>query len=406
MLKAYATLLRDERPVLAFCCACTFLSAPGQTFFISLFIGELSDSTGLSAGQLGSLYLGATLGSAALLPWFGHWIDRIDLTRYVTGVMIGLALACAVMSMAAGPVSLFAAFLMLRLFGQGLMSHTGLTAVARYFIEARGRALSLVVMGFPLSEAVFPPLAVALIGAIGWRMAYVSVGLAFAVVALPLLLWLIAARPGFTRPPARAEGTTRPSAWDGARIVGRTAYFWLILPLLIYMPLTSTALIFYIQPIGAAEGWSPELIAASFTGFAAGHAAAILVGGQLVDRFTARNMLAATGLPMVLGIVILAASSAPPAAFTFMGLMGASTGLAHTVSSAMWAEVYGVARLGTIRSFSVMLMVAGTAAGPALVGPMIDAGWPVALIAGLFAAFGGLATFLALAGRFRARLPA
>ncbi len=406
MLKAYATLLRDERPVLAFCCACTFLSAPGQTFFISLFIGSLSDSTGLSAGQLGSLYLGATLGSAALLPWFGHWIDRIDLTRYVAGVMIGLALACAVMSVAAGPVSLFAALLMLRLFGQGLMSHTGLTSVARYFAEARGRALSLVVMGFPLSEAVFPPLAVALIGAIGWRIAYVSVGLAFAVVALPLLLWLIAGRPGFTRPPAHAAGAARPSAWDGARIVGRTAYFWLILPLLIYMPLTSTALIFYIQPIGAAKGWSPELIAASFAGFAAGHAAAILVGGQLVDRFTARNMLAATGLPMALGIVLLGLLDTPLSAFLIMGLIGASTGLAHTVVSAMWAEVYGVERLGTVRSFSVMLMVAGTAAGPALAGPMIDAGWRVALIAALFAAFGVLATLLAFAARFRARLPA
>ncbi len=406
MLKAYATLLRDERPVLAFCCACAFLSAPGQTFFISLFIGSLSDSTGLSAGQLGSLYLGATLGSAALLPWFGHWIDRIDLTGYIAGAMAGLALACMVMAMAAGPVSLFAAFLMLRLFGQGLMSHTGLTSVARYFAQGRGRALSLVVMGFPLSEAVFPPLAVALIGAIGWRMAYLSVGLAFAVVALPLLLWLIAGRPGFTRPPARAHGAARPSAWDGARIVGRTAYFWLILPLLIYMPLTATALIFYIQPIGAAKGWSPELIAASFTGFAAGHAAAILVGGGLVDRFTARNMIAANGLPMVLGIVLLGLLDAPFVAFIVMALIGASTGLAHTVSSAMWAEIFGVERLGTVRSFSVMLMVAGTAAGPALVGPMIDAGWPVSLIATLFAGLGGVATLLALAGRFRARLPA
>lgn len=406
MLKAYASLLRDQRPVLAFACACTFLSAPGQTFFISLFIGELTESLGFSAGQLGSLYLGATLGSAALLPWFGHWIDRIDLSRYVAGVMAGLALACAVMSMAVGPVSLFAAFLLLRLFGQGLMSHTGLTSVARYFAEARGRALSLVVMGFPLSEAAFPPLALALTGAIGWRAAYLSVALAFVLVALPALLWLIAGRPGFTRPPARAHGAGRHSAWDGARIVGRTAYFWLVLPLLIYMPLTATALIFYVQPIGAAKGWPPELIAASFTGFAAGHAAAILVGGNLVDWFTARNVLAATGLPMVMGIALLGLFDSAFAAFAFMALTGASTGLAHTVVSAMWAEVYGIERLGTIRSFSTMLMVAGTAVGPALAGPMIDAGWQVGVIAALFAGFGALATLLALAARFRTRLPA
>ncbi len=406
MLKAYSSLLRDERGPLAFGAACTFLSAPGQTFFISLFIGALSDSLGFTAAQLGSLYLGATLGSAALLPWFGHWIDRIDLRRYAAAVMIGLAVSCAVMASASGPVSLVVGFLMLRLFGQGLMSHTGMTSVGRYFVNRRGRALSVVVMGFPLSEAVMPALAVVLIGAIGWRATYLTVGAGVLVLAVPLLLWLIAGRRAFTKPTAREDGARRPSAWDGARIVGRTAYFWLVLPLLIYMPLTATALIFYIQPIGEAKGWSPELIAASFTAFAAGHAAAILVGGNLVDRFTARNMLAATGLPMVLGIVLLGLLETPIAAFAFMGLIGASTGLAHTVSSAMWAEVYGVERLGTVRSFSVMLMVTGTAVGPALAGPMIDANWAVALIAALFAGFGAVATLLALAGRFRAQLPA
>jgi len=226
------------------------------------------------------------------------------------------------------------------------------------------------------------------------------------LIALPLLLWLVAGRQAFIQPAARGDGTRRPSAWDGARIVGRTAYFWMILPLLIYMPLTATALIFYVQPIGEAKGWSPELIAGAFSSFAALHAGAILIGGGLIDRFTARNVLAATGLPMVVGIVLLGMFDAPLIAFAFMGLIGASTGLAHTVISAMWAEVYGVERLGTVRSFSVMLVVAGTAVGPALAGPMIDAGWSVALIAALFAGFGVLATLLALAGRFRARLPA
>lgn len=406
MLKAYTTLLRDERPALAFGCACIFLSAPGQTYFISLFIGPLSDSLGFSAAQLGSLYLGATLGSAALMPYFGHWIDRVDLRFYAAGVMAALALACATMAVVSGPVSLVIAFLLLRLSGQGLMSHTGMTSVVRYFAERRGRALSLVVMGFPLSEAVFPLLAVVLIGAIGWRATYLGLALAVLLVALPAMQWLIAGRRRFTQPPAQSTDTRRPSALDGMRIVARTAYFWLILPLLIYMPLTATALIFYIQPIGEAKGWSSTLIASAFTSYALFHALAILLGGGLVDRFTARNVLAATGLPMVMGVILLGTLDASLAAFAFMGLIGASTGLAHTIVSAMWAEVYGVERLGTIRSFSVMLVVAGTAVGPALVGPMIDAGWPVALIATLFAAFGGLATLLALSARSRARLPA
>jgi hypothetical protein len=60
------------------------------------------------------------------------------------------------------------AMLALRLFGQGLMVHTALTAVARGLDADRGKAIGIVLMGFAASEVVF--LRIAVVGLlVGWR---------------------------------------------------------------------------------------------------------------------------------------------------------------------------------------------------------------------------------------------
>lgn len=65
----------------------------------------------------------------------------------------------------------------------------------------------------------------------------------------------------------------------------------------------------------------------------------------------------------------------------------------------MWAEVYGIARLGTIRSFAVMLMVTGTALGPATLGFLLDAGTGIASVCASLVVLGIAAALLAFAGR-------
>ena len=80
----------------------------------------------------------------------------------------------------------------------------------------------------------------------------------------------------------------------------------------------------------------------------------------------------------------------------FLGLLGTSAGLSQTSVAAMWAEVYGVERMGTIRSLAVMLMVVGTASGPAVVGGAFDADLGVATIAAVMGLAGLAASALSL----------
>lgn len=386
--------LRPHARLIAFSLICAFLSAPGQTFFIAVFTAPIAASIGLGPGAMGALYMAATLGAAAILPFAGSWIDRLDLRLYAALVLGGLALACFVMAGATGALGAGLGFLLLRLTGQGLMTHVAMTSTVRFFTRVRGRALSLVGLGLPLSEALTPAAALGLIALAGWREAYVVVGIVVLVLALPLLQALIAGQPKFNKP-VRAEGAGKPSTLAAARQLASSRHFWLILPLIIFLPFAATGLLFQIQPLAEARGWPVGWLGLAFMGFAAGHAAGLLLVGRLIDRYGGTRLLPLMNLPTLAALGVLASSGHPLGLIAFLTAMGMASGLAQSAVAAMWVEVYGVAQAGSVRSFAVMIMVASTAAGPAALGALLEAGFGPGVVAGLLGvsviAFSGLA---------------
>lgn len=57
-----------------------------------------------------------------------------------------------------------------------------------------------------------------------------------------------------------------------------------------------------------------------------------------------------------------------------MLLVGISNGFNSTLVGALWPEVYGTRHMGAIRSVAFSVMVFASAAGPGLVGWLIDKG--------------------------------
>lgn len=376
-------LLRERR-ILGFALLCAFLSSPGQTFFIAAFTADMADAVGVSAGDLGLLYMFGTIGAALLLPAAGSWIDRIDLKPYTLLIVAGLAAACAVTASAQTPLVLFAGLLLLRLTGQGLMSHVAVTSTARHFSARRGRALSIVALGFPLAEAATPAAGLALIALVGWRDAYLLVAAGLLLVAAPVLWALVRRRADFTAPPTvpGGAGSRRGLVRSAARILFSSRYFWFVLPIVVFLPFASTGLVFHIQPLTLANGWPVALVGPGFLGFALGHVAGLVASGRLIDRLGATRLLPVMNTPFFTGLAGLAIIDHPAMLIAFLALIGGASGLAQTSVAAMWAEVYGVERIGSIRSLAVMLMVMGTASGPAVIGAGIDAGLDVAWLAG------------------------
>lgn len=356
-----------------------FMSAPGQTFFIAAFTLPMATSVGVSLAELGGAYMIATLAAGFALPLTGPWIDRVDLRIYLPAGLTGLALACVVTASAMSLPMLIAGLFLLRLTGQGLMPHIAMTATARYFTARRGRALAVVGLGLPLAEAITPGLGAVLIEQAGWREAYLIVAAAIVAIVMPGLFLMLRRLDTFSRPHplSRSDG----SVIAAARLLFSSPYFWLIAPIVVYLPFASTALIFHIAPIMEVRGWAPLLLGPGFLGFALGHVAALAVTGPLIDRVGAARLLPVMNWGPALGLVFLAASDSTLALFGFLALTGVGAGTVQPTVAAMWAEVYGTQRMGSIRSLAVMIMVAGTAAGPLTLGLALDAAVSPAVIA-------------------------
>lgn len=386
-----------KRPGLAlFALAATATSGFGQTFFISIMGGEIRQAFDLSHTVYGSLYSGATLCSALLLLRLGPLVDSWALPRVTILALAILGAGCLLIGTAPGMILLGMGFVCIRLGGQGMMSHIGMTTAARYFSTQRGRAVALAAAGFPLAEAVLPASAAVLLGWMNWRLPWISAAFFLGLLALPLLIFLARNAP-------RPEDGGQDAEGGRARQFNRREVlhdpgFYLILPATLTTPFTLTAIFFHQAAFAAQRGWSLSLLAGAFSVYAASHLCALAAAGPLVDRLGAGRALPLALTPMILGLLVLAFVPGTLVAPLYLGLVGMSQGLAATAGGAIWAERYGIRHLGAIRSMNQAIMVVSTAIAPILLGYFLDQAVSISTLALALAASAAAAALLARIG--------
>jgi sugar phosphate permease len=355
----------------------SFASSFGQTYFIALFGGQLRTTFALSHGDFGSLYTIATLGSAATLVWLGQFADRMRVQLLGALTLCGLATASLAMAGVTSPLMLVAVLYGLRLFGQGMLSHLAMTAMARWFSDYRGRALSIAALGFPFGEALLPSVAVALMAVLGWRQTWLAAAGLLLVVAVPLIGWLLRNEPApCSGMPARAP-SSGPAAdrrqWTRGEVV-RDPLFYALMPGMLAPSFITTGIFFHQVYLAETKGWTLSWFAACYPVYAVATVAVSLVVGWAVDRWGAARLLPFYLLPMAAALLVLAWVDAPAGTIAFMLLAGGTSGGAVTLLGALWAELYGTRHLGAIRALAVAGMVFSSALGPGVMGWLIDGG--------------------------------
>lgn len=374
MLADYLAFTRAHPRPVAFAFLLCALSSFGQTFFIALSGAAIRLEFTLSDGALGSAYAVATIASGLALGWVGRWIDRLPLRTYVAGVAVMLAAGCMGLALASQLWMLTAAFFLLRLAGQGLMTHTALTATARRFPQDSGKALGLVALGFALGEAVLPPAAVALQAGIGWRgVWWVAAGMVLlgTVAALGILP---ATRPQPAGGSATA-GREAPAAPAPHAPLWRDRRLLLALPAVLAPSFVVTGFFFHQVRLAAELGWDLGLVAAAFVGFAIARAWAMLRAGPVIDRTGAARLLPLFLAPLALAMgAILLGEGRPLAAVAYLLATGLTTGVSTTLATALWTEFFGPARLAALRAAVAGAGVIASALAPAIFGALLDLG--------------------------------
>lgn len=86
--------------------------------------------------------------------------------------------------------------LLVRWFGQGLMTHTSSTGIARHFDINRGKALGFTALGHPAGQFIMPLLVLPLINSTGWRLGLGILAITAFILVIPAL-WAITPLTGF-----------------------------------------------------------------------------------------------------------------------------------------------------------------------------------------------------------------
>ncbi|MFD0859501.1 MFS transporter [Roseovarius aquimarinus] len=394
--------LRDNARWLSAGVLLTFLSSFGQTFFISIFAGEIREVFGLSHGAWGGLYSLGTAVSALVMVWAGGLTDVFRVRQIGMIVLIGLALSCAAMALNPVwwllPVVIFA----LRFTGQGMSSHLAVVAMARWFVAARGRALSVAKLGFSLGEAVLPVTFVALMLIMDWHYLWlIAAGIAF--LGVPVLSMLLRQE---RTPQSHAESDQSLGMdarhWTRNQTL-RHWLFWFMFPALLGPSAFNTAFFFHQVHIAEIKAITHVELVAMFPFYTAISIGAMILSGWALDRVGTARLIPWMQVPMVVAFVLFAlaqGSLGMLAGFFFLGL---NTGFNNTLPSAFWAEFYGTRHIGAIKAMAAAVMVLGSAIGPGVSGVGIDLGVGIELQFLWIAGFFVLSTVLMVVGVARAK---
>ncbi|MBK5928504.1 MFS transporter [Rhodobaculum claviforme] len=351
----------------------TFASAFGQTWFISLFAGDIKDRFGLTDGGWGLVYTVATLASAALLLSRGGVADTVRPARLAPLMALGFAASGLAFAFTPGLWVLMLALVGLRFCGQGMFSHMAMTAMGRWFRARRGRAVSIANLGHSAGEAVLPIVAVALIAALGWQATWVLVAGVLVLAVAPALATL-----GRERTAQSAAVATEAPGMGGRHWTRADALrHWLfpaLLPILLTPGFIGTVVFFHQVHIAEVKGWTLAQMAPGYVVFAVLSVVSGLAAGWAADRFGPHRLLVGLLVPTGLGVALIGPAEAVGTWFVALGLIGMTQGIGASLWGAFWPAVYGTRNLGSVRALATVVMVVSTAIGPGLTGLLIDAG--------------------------------
>jgi MFS family permease len=366
MMRDWFRFIADNKRLLNFGYQFNFFSSFGQTFFISLYVPFLVESLKISNAGFGSLYATVTVISAFLLSVTGKYIDSIPLKKFAALVFAGIVMAVVILSQAYNVALLAISLFLVRWLGQGMMTHTSSTGIAKHFEVNRGKALAFTALGHPVGQFLLPLITLPLISETNWRMSLILLTLAAAVIVIPSI-WAIAP---VTK--VRKAKTTVTASDIGSINYFASLKFWIIAANIFVVPFLCTAVFLYQFTIGQSKGWDATWVAFSFAFYAVFNAVSLLASGNLVDRFSGVKLFPLYLLPTLLALVLMAFVDNKWVYPIFYALLGISSGLGSTIKTAMQVEIYGTGNLGKIRSYFSTLLVLSTALGPPVFGFFID----------------------------------
>ncbi len=346
------------------------LTAPGQTAAVSVFVDPIIADLGVSRSAVSTAYLIGSLSGAFVMPFLGRLIDRYGPRRIMAAIAACFGAILITATAASEITGLTAAFIGIRIGGQGALNLVATTTVAIYVHRRRGFAIGVASAVGTAGISLAPMLLERLITDWGWRSVWVAEGLAVWILVIPAALFLLPRRPPIPPTGDEAIEVSRGSAlppvdWTLGQAM-RTGMFWVVTAGIAVCALVTTGLNFHQQSLLGERGLTATEAAATFLPQTIAGLIATFGLGWLADRFSDRVLIITT-----MGTLALATAGAgwlsPGFTAVLYGLaLGACGNGIRTLEAVAFPRCFGLRHLGAIRGVVHSVTVGASAFGPLL----------------------------------------
>ena len=350
----------------------SFGSVPAAT--LGLFMEPLEAEFGWSRAMIsGGMMMFAAIG-LPLTPFAGALADKVGSRACVIPGLAACGIAFAAFGLMTGaPLLWWAIWVVYALASLLIRSMIWNAEVSKAFETSRGLAIALVLSGFALAQVIAPPLTHFLITSVGWRAAYVWIGLGWAGVGLAFTVLFFRSAQARAAAAGKTNPSSAPRAVPGGLTLGqamRNPAMIRIFLAIFLSTLMGAAVAIHFVPLMEWAG-ANRTVAATVAGLlGVGSLCGKLMSGWLVDRITSGFLrFAIFALPAV-GYLLIWQSDG---IFLFLALGGLFMGFGS--GGALQMGTYLTTRYGGMRNFGTIFGVISSAMGlSGGVGPVVS-GW-------------------------------
>ena len=369
-------------------------------FSFSVFFKPISEEFHWSRAEISLGFSLSLLVLSAALPVVGRLVDRFGARKVIVPAALLFGLGLASFYFLSGRLwQYYAIYIFLGLAGSGTAAVPYYKVISNWFDKKRGRALGLTMGGAGLGFLVMPSLSYALIARLGWRVAYVLIGMLVIVVTVPVVGFLLKEKPqdagllpdGETG--SHSNALSAKMAGDGlsGREAWRSITFWIMCSALFLVSVSLNGCLIHLVPLLTDRGVSPQ--SAAFAASLLGGATLLgrVATGFLLDRFFAATVAVSFFCLGALGIFMLWVGAAGPLSFLTAVLLGIGIGAEGDVMAYLVSRYFGLKAFGEIYAYVLAIYTLGAVAGPLLMGLSFDSSgsYQSALIPFLFLTLAG-----------------
>jgi predicted MFS family arabinose efflux permease len=343
----------------------SFASLLVYTF--GVFLKPLAEEFRWSREAISAAFGIAAMTVAVCSPPLGYLLDRISPRRIILPCLTIFGCAFASLSLLTPRLwHFYAVFVVLGIVGNGTAQMAYSRAVSSWFDRRRGAALAIVMSGGAIGALVLPPAAAALIEALGWRNACLTLGWMVILLGVPTVARFVRERPS-----SQAANDTRIAGASVPEAL-RSRVFWIVVTVLFFSSIGQNGAITHISSLLTDRGVSARGGALAISAMGVASLFGRLLTGWLLDRFFAARVSFGLLTAAAFGTFVLSSAQSLGAGILGAVLIGIGMGGEADVTPYLLSRYFG------LRSFSVLYGTTWTfyaiagAIGPVLMGKAFD----------------------------------